>query len=99
MRTQRSSVGSGRSPQAQPSAATAEDTSSLSKNRSRGNGKDPLDTRELLRVLLAARNGDFSARLPSDWVGVDGKIADAFNDIMLANQTMAGELERVSRVV
>src|SRR5207247_73425 len=48
---------------------------------------------------LATRNGDFSVRLPSDWAGIDGKIADAFNDIMLANQTMAGELERVSRAV
>ena len=32
-----------------------------------------LDQRELLRVLQRVRDGDFSARLPGDWVGLDGK--------------------------
>jgi HAMP domain-containing protein len=58
-----------------------------------------LDLRHLLRALTAARDGDFSARLPSDITGIEGKIADVFNDIMLSNQRMAGELERMSRVV
>ena len=64
-----------------------------------GTGHNGFDIRQLLQALLAARNGDFSARLPSDWTGVEGKIADAFNDIMVANETMARELDRVSRVV
>jgi HAMP domain-containing protein len=50
-------------------------------------------------VLLAARDGDFSARLPADVAGVEGKIADAFNEIMMSNQIMAQELERMGRVV
>ena len=58
-----------------------------------------LDLRHLLRALTAARDGDFSVRLPSDLAGVEGKIADVFNDIMLSNQRMADELERMSRVV
>jgi len=62
-------------------------------------GHHGFDSRRLLHALLAARNGDFSARLPSDLTGVEGKIADAFNDIMVANETMARELDRVSRVV
>src|SRR3989440_10707896 len=62
-------------------------------------GHHGFDSRRLLPALLAARNGDFSARLPSDLTGVEGKIADAFNDIMLTNETMARELDRVSRVV
>src|SRR5262245_19444145 len=45
------------------------------------------------------RRGDFTAQLPGDWTGVDGKIADAFNDIVAANQTMARELKRVGQVV
>src|SRR5437016_6109987 len=99
MRTQRSSVRSGPSPPAHPSAPTHETATAHSPSGSHGDRKNGFDTRELLRVLLATRNGDFSVRLPSDWAGIDGKIADAFNDIMLANQTMAGELERVSRAV
>src|SRR5436190_387218 len=39
----------------------------------------------ILKALIAARNGDFSSRLPSEWTGLDGKIADTFNEIMLAN--------------
>ena len=66
-----------------------------------GNGavSSALDTRHLLRMLLSARDGDFSVRLPSDVTGIDGKIADAFNEIMMSNQIMAQELERMSRVV
>src|SRR5665213_29581 len=58
-----------------------------------------LDARQLLRVLLCARDGDFSVRLAADIPGIDGKIADVFNEIMLTNQRMAVELERMSRVV
>ncbi|MCI0697062.1 HAMP domain-containing protein [candidate division KSB1 bacterium] len=55
--------------------------------------------RQLLRCLTAVQKGDFSVRLPSDWTGMEGKIADAFNDIVAVNQRMAKELKRVSRVV
>ena len=65
------------------------------------NGVDtaPEQTGQLLTALHSLRDGDFSARLPSDWTGVLGKIADAFNDIASANDRMARELERVGRVV
>ena len=36
--------------------------------------------RELLNALQAVRNGDFSVRLPGDSEGIDGKIADTFNE-------------------
>src|SRR5438552_2742580 len=45
------------------------------------------------------RDGDFSVRLPSDWTGLDGKIADTFNQIVAASARMASELERVGDVV
>ena len=54
---------------------------------------------ELLRVLQAVRDGDFSVRLPGDWTGLEGKIADTFNEIVAANARMASELERVGKVV
>ncbi len=60
-------------------------------------GDDVTDVqlRELLQSLQSVRVGDFSARLPADWTGAMGKVADAFNDIVAANQRMAAELERV----
>ena len=42
----------------------------------------PARLAELLRALQAVRDGDFSVRLPGDLVGLDGKIADTFNDIV-----------------
>ncbi len=62
-----------------------------------GNGH--LDTKLLLSTLVAVKNGDFSVRLPVEWTGINGKIADAFNDIIELNARMARELERVSKVV
>ena len=48
---------------------------------------------------MAFKRGDFSARLPEDWTGVAGKIADTFNDVIRTNQRMTQELERIVRVV
>ena len=44
--------------------------------------------RNLLHALQAVRGGDFSARLSTDELGLAGKIADAFNDIVSANETL-----------
>src|SRR5271156_3168530 len=60
---------------------------------------DQLDERILLSVLSQVSSGDFSVRMPLDWTGVAGKIADRLNDVIAANQTLSGELARVSRVV
>ncbi len=54
---------------------------------------------ELLTALQAMRGGDFSIRMPGDNVGIEGKIADTFNEIIAANQRMAKQLERVGEVV
>ncbi|HEX9323486.1 MAG TPA: HAMP domain-containing protein [Xanthobacteraceae bacterium] len=45
------------------------------------------------------RVGDFSVRMAGDQVGLAGKIADTFNEIVAANQRMAQQLERVGQVV
>ncbi|MES2764974.1 MAG: HAMP domain-containing protein [Bacteroidota bacterium] len=58
-----------------------------------------LDLRLVLKVLNDYKNGDFSARLPEEWTGVEGKIAETLNDIIEANERLARELEHVSRVV
>ena len=63
------------------------------------NGEAPVDLHELLHVLQAVRVGDFSVRLPGDRVGIAGKIADTFNEIVSANQRMADQLAQVGAVV
>ncbi|HYC53961.1 MAG TPA: HAMP domain-containing protein [Candidatus Binatia bacterium] len=45
------------------------------------------------------RAGDFSVQLPGDWAGMNGKIADTFNDIVEANLKMSQELKRLGQVV
>jgi HAMP domain-containing protein/CheY-like chemotaxis protein/signal transduction histidine kinase len=64
------------------------------------NGDAPPDSRQdLLHALQAMRSGDFSVRMTGDHLGIDGKIADTFNEIIAANQRMAQQLERVGQVV
>ncbi len=53
----------------------------------------------LLQGLMALRQGDFSHRLPSDLTGIEGKLADTFNEVVAMNQRMALELERISHAV
>src|ERR1035438_8680455 len=60
---------------------------------------DDLDEAVLLRVLSDVKNGDFTVRMPVQWTGVAGKIADTLNDVVIANQILGAELARVSRVV
>src|SRR6266478_401705 len=60
---------------------------------------DSLNTKLLLKTLVAFKKGDFSARLPGEWTGEAGKIADTINDIIELSDKTARELERVSRVV
>src|SRR6266550_1087 len=62
------------------------------------NGK-PDPSQELLHALQAMRSGDFSVRMTGDHLGIEGKIADTFNEIVAANQRMAQQLERVGQVV
>ena len=53
----------------------------------------------ILAGLQTMRDGDFSVRLPVAWTGLEGKIADTFNDIIAANEQMARELKRVGLAV
>jgi HAMP domain-containing protein/CheY-like chemotaxis protein len=87
----------------------APDTESLppapAKNNGKSNGRKSknsdgsLDLTVILTSLQSMRDGDFTVRLPGTWVGLAGKVADTFNEIVAANQHMAQELERVGHVV
>jgi signal transduction histidine kinase/HAMP domain-containing protein len=60
---------------------------------------DRVDDGVLLSVLSDVNNGDFSVRMPLNWTGVAGKIADRLNNVIAANETLGIELAKVSRVV
>ncbi|MGJ0622116.1 MAG: HAMP domain-containing protein, partial [Methylocystis sp.] len=53
----------------------------------------------MLQTLQAVKAGDFSVRMRGDWEGLPGKIADTVNDIIITNQRMASQLQRVGQVV
>src|SRR3954452_10055856 len=63
------------------------------------NGSSTFQPHELLTALQAMRVGDFSVRMSGDRLGIEGKIADTFNEIVAANQRMAQQLERVGQRV
>ncbi len=56
---------------------------------------DALDVIQLLKTMMALKKGDFSVRLPIEWTGTAGKIADTFNTVVEMNEHMAFELERL----
>jgi HAMP domain-containing protein/CheY-like chemotaxis protein/predicted transcriptional regulator len=78
--------------------ASASSLRSVPKRKSNGD-QAPDSRQDLLHALQAMRSGDFSARMSGDQLGIDGKIADTFNEIIAANERMAQQLERVGQVV
>ena len=77
-----------------PATAVAADTPD-----SRLNGGSSAELHDLLSALQAMRVGDFSVRMAGNQVGLLGKIADTFNEIVASNERMAQQLERVGHVV
>ncbi|HEY3788470.1 MAG TPA: hypothetical protein VGL71_06425, partial [Urbifossiella sp.] len=53
----------------------------------------------LLSALTSLRQGRSGVRLPLDWTGVAGRVADAFNSVVELNERLSEELARLSRVV
>jgi CheY-like chemotaxis protein/HAMP domain-containing protein/GAF domain-containing protein len=64
-----------------------------------GPTQDAAFTGQLLAAMLTLRNGDFSVRMPIDHLGVNGKLADAFNEIAMISDRRAREAARVSHAV
>jgi len=62
-------------------------------------GPQTLERRALLRALRALKKGDFAVRMPLDMIGIDGEIAQAFNDVVEMNQSITEELARICRDV
>ncbi|KRA96242.1 MULTISPECIES: HAMP domain-containing protein [Pseudomonas] len=60
---------------------------------------EAFDMKTLLAALKALRNGDFTTRMPEDWTGMPGKIADTLNEIIDMAADTATEFERVARLI
>src|ERR1700681_1981567 len=60
---------------------------------------DSIDSQVTLGVLTAVKRGDFSARMPGNWTGGAGKVANALNDIIESNQRLEREIRRLSKRV
>ena len=52
-----------------------------------GSNGVPQFSKQLLGALLSLREGNFAVRLPPELTGLDGKIADAFNEIVASRST------------
>ncbi len=53
----------------------------------------------MLATMLAYRDGDFSVQLPTEWDGIDGQIAAAFNQAVSHQDRLSREMERLRRNV
>jgi HAMP domain-containing protein/signal transduction histidine kinase/CheY-like chemotaxis protein len=60
---------------------------------------ETIDRRQLVLALRSLRRGDFSVRLPEDLPGLDGEIATLFNEVIVMEEEMTREFERLSVVV
>ena len=72
-----------------PSRAPANGTVEVSKQ----------DLQELLDALRSARDGEDGVRLSARKSGVMGDVAKAFNQLAENREGLAGELNRVARVI
>lgn len=55
--------------------------------------------RQVLSALLSFADGDFHARLPVDWPGTDGRIAEAFNQTIGHAARFTDEVARLNTTV
>src|SRR3954463_7636209 len=58
-----------------------------------------LDRAELLKALRQFKRGDFTVRMPLNLTGIDGEIAQAFNDVVELEEAKAAEIARVAELV
>src|SRR5246500_3006336 len=84
---------------ARPAAATKNVQTATHKSNGSFASSEAPSLAVILGALQTMRDGDFSVRLPGSWTGLEGKVADTFNEIVAANEQMAQELKRVGKTV
>src|SRR5436190_12901042 len=82
-----------------PTTESGQSAAAAAVTRMRPNVEYTTFSDNLLMAMLSFRDGNFSARMPSNIVGVEGKIADAFNDIVMFSDRRSRETVRVSSLV
>jgi HAMP domain-containing protein len=60
---------------------------------------DGFNSRQLLKVLMEVKNGNFGVRMPIDEVGLNGKICDTLNDIISLNERMMLEFTKAGSII
>ena len=55
--------------------------------------------KQLITVLNGFRDGDFTTRLPSDWTGLEGRVAESVNEIASRMENFNTSLLRLRRQV
>jgi HAMP domain-containing protein/signal transduction histidine kinase/CheY-like chemotaxis protein len=58
-----------------------------------------VDDKELLRILLQVRNGNFTVRMPIGEVGVKGRVYDTLNEIISLNEEMMREFTKAGNTI
>jgi HAMP domain-containing protein/signal transduction histidine kinase/CheY-like chemotaxis protein len=58
-----------------------------------------IDGRQLLKILVEVKNGNFASRMPSDSIGLSGKIYDTINDIITLNELLVSELTEARKII
>src|SRR5580658_8145497 len=53
-------------------------------------------SRQILSAILAFRDGNFGVRLPGNWLGIDGRVAAAFNQTIDHEEHISKEMARLS---
>jgi HAMP domain-containing protein/CheY-like chemotaxis protein/signal transduction histidine kinase len=74
-------------------------TTSAPRNAKRKSDADQLERREVLAALRAFKRGEFSVRMRENLTGVDGQIAEAFNEIVVMADGIRAEATAASRDV
>ncbi len=72
------------------------DSDKAPESRSRLKEAADSHSRQILSAILAFRDGNFGVRLPGNWIGIDGRIAAAFNQTIDHEEHISKEIARLS---
>ena len=64
---------------------------------STANNTDTLDVKQLLKTLMAVKQGDFSVRMPVDQTGIAGKIAAMERPVRMPAQFLVAFIVAIGR--
>jgi signal transduction histidine kinase/CheY-like chemotaxis protein/HAMP domain-containing protein len=90
---QPASIREPRAPELPETTASAKRTTRSSREALNG------EASQILAALIALKRGESDVRLPEEWPGQAGRIAEAFNQVVELNVRTARELARLNQVV